>query len=543
LILKYHTFVLYNIRPTMDIQIINPEHCVIDGVLFSIDEARFLFPRCIPDHCIDTCFTINGITFVLFGGRLSCFNINMEPVFMCIIEDMSNISHIVYDYNNRFAVLIDGIVHVIYYHDEWKMGTYDKLPFSAIKMVDNIFLFYAPMSDSGEHGYVLLLLPNFDVFTVTATFADYDSAYALKNLDNQNHFNDYFYKYGDISCLDKYTIMVYQHDSKITLIYTTLQVDKKDLMVDFLGPAIINQLNENVFEASWYIDEARVMGGTVIYQDKMLHLINDILDNISLCIIEWKNVFELYESTYIIDVDDTDKLWLDVAKVVSKIMRLNSEYKFMFEIVTDDTVISYGSGTTRHVIETIIRQLDKSIININLKHASMVGKLIYFIIYSGASVNFLDPYFFLLLTEKLSKNKEMDYQYLVTYYRSESPELVDYLEEYIKNPEILPTIDEDMHNVYDYVEHVIANNLSPENKIVYQKIVDGFLHLFNRFANRDYICCLPISLWINMIIAPDIIHLNFNLPHEEIEYDKFPENIIFMEEFELILLATDFIVA
>ncbi len=124
--------------------------------------------------------------------------------------------------------------------------------------------------------------------------------------------------------------------------------------------------------------------------------------------------FLLKDDTQIsIDVFATAKVIDQLVVVVPALYRLNSASEINFEqIDLDDTVISYGEGVSRHVMNQARKEMDDIFQNkfkdFDKKKCRELGKLIYFCNKEGKQTfSKIHPYFFFLLS------KEDDYPILL----------------------------------------------------------------------------------------------------------------------------------
>lgn len=238
---------------------------------------------------------------------------------------------------------------------------------------------------------------------------------------------------------------------------------------------------------------------------------------------------------FIMDVNPKKSFLEQFGNIIPYIYRLNDEMKFLFEQVDEQgEIISYGRGVTRQVYTILRKEIDlilkNKLENYNNEQAFNLGKLIYFCNNDGKEkFNCLHPIFFLLICN------ESDYPTLIKKFKESNHEI--YLKQYWtfqENLTELINLEIGLLTIFDYMQFLLANDLTEKEINLYKEIVKGFNYFLRRKNDYQFIKQLPILFLIKLLITNNQFdaYFTFKLKGDVSNQNKIEPSKTFMKCFQ-----------
>lgn len=252
----------------------------------------------------------------------------------------------------------------------------------------------------------------------------------------------------------------------------------------------------------------------IIYNNRPL-LIDQILYEISLTdeSVYYDNFdiqyMEKSDTNMIIDIDISVPIIKQLINIIPFIYRLNDEMIYKFEQVdSDSNVISYGDGVTRHIFNSLRKEIDivleKKFLSYDLTYAFNLGKLLYFCNREGAEKFFnIHPYFFY----KFSNSS--DHVTLLKKFKGNSFNIFhsQYIQ-YINNPKSLEELELGINTPDQYICYLLSSDLTEEQIKHYDAFIKGFNIFYTRNKSYSVLKKLPILCLINQLVGDDFFKAN-----------------------------------
>lgn len=230
---------------------------------------------------------------------------------------------------------------------------------------------------------------------------------------------------------------------------------------------------------------------------------NIYYDNINNGFVDKINFLRVFSETNAdtiqIDVNTKDNVMDQLLHIIPKIYRLNSNKNYLFEQVDIlGNTISHGIGVTRHVFNLLKKDLENVLKNKfnNFDNTYDIGKLLYFCTREGnETFNYIDPYFFYLLTD------ESNYPILLRKFKGDqySIQLQRYLK-YKQDPTELIDLDLGPKTANEFIGFLMGSNLTPEQKKKYEDFVKGYSYFEERNRMAKIIKKLPVTYYIKLLV-------------------------------------------
>jgi hypothetical protein len=435
------------------------------------------------------------------------FNVTQNFNYLDEEIERTSLSHIIKRLNNQYLVTE--------YHQ-----------FDDIKIVDDVLLAHennvAKIFSLGNIHHLMNIKIDKDLFKEIIDFNDncgiftfrngsaflLDGTICNQNLEISGINNIYFYKQK------KFFLM---NDNNLICFYN------KDYYQNIIEPLI------NLVSATEYITvditEYYTVTNITLPKNTMVLIINGgasqiiIIDDKPFLLYEELKELVLddellyFNTVSILDVEKTDdKLPIDIQNgcsiikqlihIIPYIYRLNKEKEFEFhQTDINRNVISYGEGVTRQIFNNLRQEIDDILQN---KFGSFdsttvydLGLLFYFCNREGLETFFnIHPYFFYLLAKK------SDYVMLLKKFKGDNFQLYfDQYKNYLANPDALRELELDISSANDYIKFLMSSDLNPEQQLLYESFVRGFIHYASRNKYFNFFKTLPIIYYIDKLVA------------------------------------------
>jgi hypothetical protein len=228
-----------------------------------------------------------------------------------------------------------------------------------------------------------------------------------------------------------------------------------------------------------------------------------------------------YDINFVIDIENNRSVLDQLINIIPNIYRLNNEVIYAFQqIDSNGNIISFGDGVTRHVFNSLRNDIDTILKNnlesVDHEYAIKLGKIFYFCHVEGSELfSNIHPYFFYLLSEK------SDHITLLKMFKGNDFELYynQYIE-YDKNPLELSKLELEINTIEEYIQYLILDNLTSNQKLLYESFVKGFLYFATRNKFYKFIKKLPVMFYIENLIATDFFNANLDFLKISNEVDK-----------------------
>jgi len=550
--------------------------------LYDSDDREF-FPFLAVMNNIKNCFAMDNNFFVHHSNTISIFD---DELLKIDIPGETWISHkidcVCYNTeNNTIVTLEHGEVNVNfnvaftdnYYGDDIKIISLSRkrfldsessftecIEFDEIKILDDLLLLLKNDEMSiyylqpNNIKYIGGINTNKKIYDEIYHFHKIHSYFELQNGDKLTLSGEYFLQKYTSQTIDNnvfwnQNVYFMLKDEYLLCYYDKI---KYDFIIEPLL-SILNATNMSTIDVNYKNQQLTTIllpkninisiinnnrSQIIVYGDKY-YLVKDILHEIYLLdnVIQYgtihANNIEKIKQEFIIDIENSESIVNQLVNTVSSIYRLNNEYFYKFEKIDNfGNVISYGEGATRDTFNYLRKELDtvlKSNFSSLKQNMFKLGKLFYFCNAEGNEKYFnMHPYFFYLLSDEsdyvtlLKKFKGADYN---NYYKL----YVQYLNE----PESMEQLDMEIKTHHDYIKYLFTCDLTDIQIEQYNEFVKGFSFYSIRTKYYNFIKNLPISYYIDLLIATGYFNaqLNFVIKNGLIHI---PDFIIFQKKFKKI---------
>lgn len=482
-----------------------------NGLLYRYVLGRFIPFKYVFEN-IQRCFTMGNVTCVFHDGKLDIFDRALDLTWS---EHYSTITVNDVHYSSEIDTLVllkDGRC-IIYQEASTNRGVHTYFGDGSIEqcylMGRHLWCHCNGQTDhyviqDGDvvHAHRLDLSADEHKLLTSFQLTKEPTIQELAFVCNTNRFYDrrkcfYFVVNNSLCCLCDPAII----DRNTVLSFIDTEVEERQLF----GKTVLSVcISEPVTVTSHSVDQTITIGNTVyvIYEEEVVT-------------IKFKESKIMYDNNrdvklrpvITIDVEEDD-IPKQMTNIIPQIYRLGHTNHYCFNIVDNfGNVTSHGSGVDRHVSDITRDSIDTALLDLTQysdDQCVKLGKLIYFFaVNTQERYRNLHKYFFFLLCKT-----KTDYKVLL------SDDLLDYYNKYESNESELQELDLGLNTIEDYVQYVIANDLSEEVKHKYKMILSGFQFFCERGSRKEYYKRVPVTYYWSTLRSSSVIVPCINVTNE-----------------------------